>query len=204
VFRVNTASPLIRRSRGKQEKGLQVRERIVVAASRLFYQRGYNQTSFSDIADAARIRRGSFYYHFKSKDEILDAVINWRVETLGAMLEDWQRDIPEPRERLKRYAQIAVNEAQDVLRYGCPTGSLSMELAKSRLALQVRAAQVFDLFLDWLQRQFAALGKGGASHDLALQLLAEVQGVALIGSVYKDATFLKREARRLANWLDEL
>jgi AcrR family transcriptional regulator len=186
------------------QKGLQVRQRIVVAANRLFYQRGYNQTSFSDIAEAADIPRGNFYYHFKSKDEILAAVIASRVAAIGAMLENWQQEIPGPRERLKRYVQIMLNEAQDVLRYGCPMGSLTMELAKNQLALQSRAAQMFDLFLEWLQRQFVALGKGDASRSLALQLLAETQGVALISNVYKDATFLEREAERLVHWLEGL
>ncbi|MFC1772901.1 helix-turn-helix domain-containing protein [Pseudomonadota bacterium] len=42
--------------------GQQVRERIVGAANRLFYERGFNRTAFSDIADAADIPRGNFYY----------------------------------------------------------------------------------------------------------------------------------------------
>ena len=47
-----------------------------MAADRLFYRQGYEHTSFADIADAVRISRGNFYYHFKTKDEILDAVID--------------------------------------------------------------------------------------------------------------------------------
>ncbi|HSX63230.1 MAG TPA: helix-turn-helix domain-containing protein, partial [Pseudoxanthomonas sp.] len=49
------------------------RDHIVEAADQLFYQQGYERTSFSDIAEAVQISRGNFYYHFKSKDEILDA-----------------------------------------------------------------------------------------------------------------------------------
>ncbi len=181
-----------------------MQQRIVAAANRLFYERGYNQTSFSEIAAAADIPRGNFYYHFKSKDEILAAVIASRVAAISAMLENWQQNIPGPRERLNRFIRIMLNDAQDVLRYGCPMGSLTMELAKSQLALQSQAARMFDLFAEWLQRQFVALGKGDASRSLALHLLAETQGVALISNVYKDATFLEREAERLAHWLEGL
>ncbi|HEY7886322.1 MAG TPA: helix-turn-helix domain-containing protein, partial [Cellvibrionaceae bacterium] len=54
-------------------------EKIVAAADRLFYERGFDATSFADIAEAVQISRGNFYYHFKTKDDILDAVIARRL-----------------------------------------------------------------------------------------------------------------------------
>ena len=48
------------------------RETIVEAADDLFYRQGFEHTSFSDIAERVQISRGNFYYHFKSKDEILE------------------------------------------------------------------------------------------------------------------------------------
>ncbi len=55
------------------------RERIEEKADALFYEAGFEATSFADIADAVGISRGNFYHHFKSKDDILDAVINRRL-----------------------------------------------------------------------------------------------------------------------------
>lgn len=66
------------------------RDHIVEAADQLFYRQGFEHTSFSDIADAVQISRGNFYYHFKSKDEILDAVINVRLANTRKMLERWE------------------------------------------------------------------------------------------------------------------
>ena len=51
------------------------REHIVRAADELFYKQGFEHTSFADVAHAVGISRGNFYYHFKTKDEILAAVI---------------------------------------------------------------------------------------------------------------------------------
>ena len=62
------------------------RDRIVEAADALFYQRGFERTSFADIADSVRLSRGNFYYHFKTKDDILDAVIALRATRTQAML----------------------------------------------------------------------------------------------------------------------
>ena len=51
------------------------RDSIVSTADTLFYQRGFDHTSFADIAKQVAISRGNFYHHFKSKDQILAAVI---------------------------------------------------------------------------------------------------------------------------------
>lgn len=49
---------------------MDTRARIVAEADRLFYERGYEATSFADVADAVGISRGNFYHHFKSKDTL--------------------------------------------------------------------------------------------------------------------------------------
>ena len=74
------------------------RDQIVEAADELFYRRGYEHTSFADIADVVRISRGNFYYHFRSKDEILDAVIRLRLANTKRVLEQWRAtgNIPPP------------------------------------------------------------------------------------------------------------
>jgi len=67
-------------------KGDNNRQRIVEAADQLFYTRGYNQTSFRDISLNTGIPRGNFYYYFKTKDDILNAVIESRVKFYSGML----------------------------------------------------------------------------------------------------------------------
>jgi len=62
------------------------RERIVDKADQLFYEQGFEHTSFTQIAEALGISRGNFYYHFKTKDEILDAVISHRIVRTNSML----------------------------------------------------------------------------------------------------------------------
>ena len=75
------------------------REQIVEAADRLFYEQGFEHTSFADIAAQVGISRGNFYHHFASKDSILDAVIDVRVATTRAMLERWELEESTPTQR---------------------------------------------------------------------------------------------------------
>ena len=51
------------------------RNEILDAAEELFVTRGYDKTSTGDILDKVGIARGTLYYHFKSKEEILNAMI---------------------------------------------------------------------------------------------------------------------------------
>lgn len=51
-----------------------LRQTILEKAFELFYEKGYEETTISDIIKRADISRGSFYYHFKGKDELLNSV----------------------------------------------------------------------------------------------------------------------------------
>ena len=181
-------------------QGETVRREIVEAANRLFYHRGYNRTSFSDIAAAAGIPRGNFYYYFKSKDDILGAVIDARIERIRAALAEWDAADSDPRRRLKRFVQMILHSEKDLVRYGCSVGSLNIELGKAQPALKAKAKKMFDLYRDWLAVQLAALGYEDAS-SVALRLLGRAQGVAVLTQVYGDRDYLREQLAELEAWI---
>ena len=51
------------------------KEEILNAAQELFVSKGYEQTTTVDIMNAVGIAKGTLYYHFTSKEEILDALV---------------------------------------------------------------------------------------------------------------------------------
>jgi AcrR family transcriptional regulator len=185
-------------------KGERNRQHIVAVANRLFYERGYNQTSFTDIADAAEIPRGNFYYYFKTKDDILAAVVDHRLAKIRPMLAEWDRSFPTPLARLRRFVDVLRNSEEEVARYGCPMGSLNIELGKAQPALKAKAREMFDVFRDWLARQLTELGFGDRSNGLALHLLGRAQGISVMAQVYGDRELLHKEADALDAWLDSL
>ncbi|QKQ25233.1 TetR/AcrR family transcriptional regulator [Candidatus Reidiella endopervernicosa] len=73
-----------------KEKGQANRQRIVEAANELFYHKGFNQTSFAEVAEKSGIPKGNFYYYFKSKDELLASVIDDRLAQTKTMLASWE------------------------------------------------------------------------------------------------------------------
>lgn len=61
--------------------------RILEASRKLFVQKGYEETSTGEILKAVGIARGTLYYHFGSKEEILDALVTWEARRALAEIE---------------------------------------------------------------------------------------------------------------------
>ena len=61
------------------------KEEILDAAEKMFAMKGFDNTSTGDILDAVGIARGTLYYHFKSKEEILAHGILELREQLGKL-----------------------------------------------------------------------------------------------------------------------
>jgi TetR/AcrR family transcriptional repressor of nem operon len=178
------------------------RDHIVEAADRLFYERGYEHTSFADIANAVGISRGNFYYHFRSKDEILDAVIALRLTSTGALLERWDSEGKHPVDRIRSFIHMLIANRASIMNYGCPVGTLCAELAKLDHVSRTDAGKLFALFRNWLGRQFALLGRKDAD-ALAMHLLARSQGVAALAQAFHDQAFVRREVEQMCTWLNE-
>ena len=178
------------------------RDHIVEAADQLFYRNGFEHTSFSDIAGAVRISRGNFYYHFKSKDEILDAVIELRLANTQVMLDQWEAEGKEPADRIRCFMHMMIANRDYIKHYGCPVGSLCTELAKLNHASQAEANKLFTLFRAWLRKQFAQLGRKADADALAMHLLARSQGVAVLANAFHDEKFIRQEVKLMNDWLD--
>jgi TetR/AcrR family transcriptional repressor of nem operon len=110
------------------------RERLIAAARLLFWEKGYGQTSLSDLLRKARANSGSFYYFFDSKEDLLLAVLERYSEGIYPMLlEPAWRGVDDPIERifalLTRYRELIL--ATDC-QYGCPLGRLALEINPQR------------------------------------------------------------------------
>lgn len=178
------------------------REQIVEAADQLFYTQGYEHTSFADIAKVVSISRGNFYYHFKTKDEILDAVINLRLENTQLMLDRWEVDGETPAERIRSFIHILIANQDKIKRFGCPVGTLFSELAKLDHCAQTESRALFTLFRTWLRQQFTLLGCEADADNLAMHLLARSQGVATLANAFPNEEFLTQEVNQMCAWLD--
>lgn len=176
------------------------KDAIVRAADDLFYRQGFESTSFADIAKVVGITRGNFYHHFKTKNDLLEAVIAKRLSDTEAMLVVWQKE-KAAADRIKCFIHILIANKADIKIYGCPVGTLTGELGKLEHPSLVSASRVFSLFSDWLEEQFLELGHGEQSRQLALHVLVRSQGIATLASAFNDEGFIYQEVELLHEWL---
>ncbi len=178
------------------------REKIVTAADQLFYQRGFEVTSFADVAEVVGISRGNFYYHFKTKDQILDAVIERRIKDRHDMLTSWVDSGQSPKQCVASFIRILDTNRQKIRAYGCPVGTLFAELAKHGHPGENSARGLYDLFRVWLRRRFHEMGHTDDADALAMHILARSQGAASLANAYPDEPFLEQEVAQMLAWLD--
>ena len=109
---------------------IDTRERILDAGRHLFWERGYSATGLADILERAKARSGSFYHFFKSKEDLLHAVLDMYVEALHPV-------IIEPAtlsgsDGISRVFAVLDGYRRALLEtdctYGCPIGRLALEI----------------------------------------------------------------------------
>jgi len=182
-----------------------IRQKIISTADDLFYRQGYNHTSFSDISKAVGISRGNFYYHFKTKDDILAAVIDNRKQVIMQMLQHWSELFTDPKERLNQYIDMIVGYQDNIIKYGCPVGSVCSELIKLKNVNYTDATEMILLFRDWIIEQLELMGYDAekSSHH-AMHILTCTQGISLMGQAFRDVDYIRREADALKHWINQL
>src|SRR3979490_1412765 len=106
------------------------RERLVTAALDLLYHQGVEKTTLADIAQAADVPLGNVYYYFKTKDEIVGAVIEAHIQGIEETVGLLERRHRTPKSRLKALIRVLADQRVMLAEYGCPHGTLCSELEK--------------------------------------------------------------------------
>jgi TetR/AcrR family transcriptional repressor of nem operon len=171
-------------------KGERTRARIVAAAARLIHERGVAGTTLDDVRAAAEVSGSQLSHYFAGKDELVQAVIGHQAAIITGHQEQAELGTTEG---IRAWRDTVVAAARDTGgQGGCPLGSLGGQLAEADPEAR---ALIADGFARWL----AAIGEGLRSgqaagrlpagispDDLAVTLLAALQGGLLLAQVQRD------------------
>jgi TetR/AcrR family transcriptional regulator, transcriptional repressor for nem operon len=178
------------------------RERLIDGAVQAFHEHGVEQASLAHIAQQADVPVGNVYYYFRTKDDLIEAVIDAHRQEVARALAALDRHRT-PRARLRALVRMLGEQTQLTARYGCPQGSLCSELDKRDDDVGRDCADLIRLPIEWAARQFRELGRRDAD-ELATALIASYQGIALLTNTFRDPELMARECRRLERWIDSL
>lgn len=174
------------------------REKLIKAARKLIHQQGFQSTTLADIAEASDVPLGNVYYYFKTKDDIVQAVVEERTQRFVDLSLEWDQH-QDPIERLQCFIQMPISINRSIADHGCPVGSLSQELSKKSdygdLATQTLQAQ-----LDWVTEQFRQLGCCD-SEPLGRHFIATLQGASLLATTLNQPSVIQEQAQQLTQWL---
>ena len=178
------------------------RERLVGAAADLLHRQGVEKTTLADIAQAADVPLGNIYYYFKTKDAIVDAVVEGHVRGIEEALASLDRRYRSPKGRLKALIRMLADQHDVIAQYGCPHGTLCSELEKGGDDDHA-ATRLVEIPVAWAEEQFRSMGRHDA-RDLAVEFIASYQGTAVLTQALREPALLAREGRRLERWIDSL
>ena len=186
------------------------REQFVDVAMRLFWEKGYGATSIADILQAAGANAGSLYYCFPAKQDVLIAVLRRYHAGIHPMLlgPAWQ-GVSDPIEKifalLARYREALV--ATDCT-YGCPIGSLALELHEPDPAVRKLLAANFNAWTSAIQRCLeearGRIPKGTNLRELASFILTTMEGGVMQARTHRSLATYDAAVRQLRGYFTHL
>jgi TetR/AcrR family transcriptional repressor of nem operon len=190
--------------------GKDTRGRIIGAAMELFWLKGYGSTSIADILSRSQVNSGSLYHFFPGKQDVLIAVLEAYRDGIGPMLlEPAWADVADPVEKvfalLGKYRSLIVETECE---YGCPIGSLALELHEADPAVRKLLAANFD---GWVGAVEACLAEARARFPAGtdLRALAELALTVMEGGVmqartHRDVGHFDRSVAQLRAYFEAL
>jgi len=178
------------------------RDRLVAAATDLLHRQGVAATTLAGVATAADVPPGNVYYYFRTKDQLIEAVIEAHAEAIRGMLATFNSHRT-PKARLQAFARTIGAGADLAARHGCPHGTLCTELDKRDDGLDRAAASLMGIYLTWAEEQFRAMGRRDA-RELAVTVVSVYQGASLLTNTLRDPDILRGQARWLHRFIDSL
>jgi TetR/AcrR family transcriptional regulator, transcriptional repressor for nem operon len=178
------------------------RERLVASAAELMHRHGVPVTTLAQVAQAADVPPGNVYYYFKTRDDLVRAVIQARAEQIRGLISaaDTRRT---PAAALKALLRSWADMREVVASYGCPIGTLCADLGHGADDLANEATGLLRMLLDWSAAKFRLMGRRDAD-DLAVALVGGVEGAALLSHSLRDAELLHTRMRAMERWVDSL
>lgn len=186
------------------------RRRLVHAAMYLFWERGYANAGMAEILKRAGANSGSFYYFFKSKSELLCAVLDEYASNFeSVILEPVFRQVDGP---LKRIFAILSGYRERLTgtdcTYGCPIGRLALEIEPQEADAFARIAGNFDAWTgaikELLRQMQDELPSATNLSELAQFVLVTMEGGVMLARAHRSVRPFDASVRQLRNYFAAL
>jgi TetR/AcrR family transcriptional regulator, transcriptional repressor for nem operon len=178
---------------------------ILDVAERLVQERGFNGFSYADVARELGVTKAALHYHFASKAELGDALVERYAERFSEALSKVDGVRSEAPEKLRAYAQLYADVFRDDRM--CLCGMLAADYATLPTPMRERVVRFFDDNEVWLARvleqgrRSGTVRVEGSSRAVARTLIGGLEGAMLVARPYRDLKRFRDAAELLIRGL---
>ncbi|MBF0541052.1 MAG: TetR family transcriptional regulator C-terminal domain-containing protein [Nitrospirae bacterium] len=179
---------------------IETKQLLIETGARLFHQNGYNNTGIAEILSASGIPKGSFYFHFKSKEDFALTVIDHYSQFLKGWFDQYAEDTNKsPLTRLRNFLEsfIVFYEGSGC-RLGCPIGNFALEMSDLSEPIRKKINSVLLLIRDSIETIIKDAKSMGEipmeinTLDIADFIMSSWEGALLVMKSGKSTEPLKR------------
>jgi len=179
---------------------------ILDVAERLVQERGFNGFSYADVARELGVTKAALHYHFASKAELGDALIERYAERFLDALSEVDGVPSEAPAKLRAYAQLYADVFRDERM--CLCGMLAADYATLPDPMRERVVRFFDDNEVWLSRvledgrKAGTISFNGPARPVARTLIGGLEGAMLVARPYHDLKRFRDAAKLLIGGLE--
>jgi AcrR family transcriptional regulator len=183
------------------------RDRMVRSAAQLIRRKGVSGTGMREIVIEAGAPRGSLQHYFPGgKEELVSDALLWMGDVAARRI---QRCLSELESRTPSALLASIvgtwrhDLASEQFSAGCPLAAAAADTAATSEQLRQVLRRAFDGWLEPLSASLAGLGvPAGRSGDLAVVIIAALEGAIILARVRRDMTPFDALVRELGPLLD--
>lgn len=150
-------------ARNGTKKSVDRTQELYLTAAQLFFEKGFESTSVSDIASAMKITKAGLYYYFESKQELLFRIVTMGLDSVKDAVLDPARSIADPEDRLRfivtNHAGLAAEGNHAVIIISHEINALTLD---QRALIQNRRREYFE----FVRETLVELEKAGKLRDI--------------------------------------
>jgi len=187
------------------------KEDILARAQGLMLQKGFEATSVDEICAEAGVTKGSFFYYFKSKEDLGKALVSHFTGQMSCKMgECLAKCCDDPLERINAIIDFAIETSKDSETKGCLVGTFTQELYESHPAIRKACGETFQTMIQMLKKDFALaktqyeVKKGIDAQALAETLVSLIQGGILLNKATQDRKITERTLTQFREYVNSL
>lgn len=175
------------------------KEQLIKDSLKVFKEQGYHKTTMADIGKATGLLKGSIYHYFKSKEELMEAVIDF-------LNSYYQHKVFSIKSKLgfsvEEKLQFLIGKSEEIFltdKGGCLMASIGLETVNVVPSFTKKIRHFFENWINCFEEIFLDMHSAEKSKQLAEYAVAEIEGSVMLMQLFQDEKYLKNAHQRILN-----